>query len=130
MRPASYLAAPPRGAVRSIASAAVTYGWGALGFCLLAAVAGAAFAAGRGWALWRDLRAVQRTARWALAEVAAGLARAERHLGQLPAAVDEVARAAAALGESLARARMLEAAAREALTPFERARGSIPRKRV
>src|SRR5690349_265153 len=98
MSPASYLAAPPRGAGRSIASRRVTYGWGALGFCV--------------------------------PELGVGIETAERRAAELPAGLDELARAQARLERSLARAQVLQAAAHEALSPLERARAAVPRKRI
>src|SRR4051812_17727337 len=103
MSPASYLAAPPRDAAGGIASRGVTYGWGALGFLLVAAGGGGAFAGLRALAAWRELSALQRRLTPALAGVSAGLAAADERAAALPPGVDELAAAQARLAESLAR---------------------------
>jgi hypothetical protein len=108
----------------------MTYGWGALGFCVLAALAGIGFAGVRGLAAWRDLRTLRRSTGWGLAELAGGIAAAERQAAALPAGLEELERAQARLAQSLARARVLQAAARDALSPLERVRSAIPRKQL
>ena len=102
--------------------------WIALVFCLLALVAGPAFAALRGWRTWRTFRAFSTATGAALDGVMQTAASAEEHAASLTANAERLAEAGGRLQASLAELAVLRAAAGEAGAPVAALRGAMPRK--
>ena len=81
--------------------------WAALGFLLVATVAGIAFAATRGLAAWRALRSLQRQLEPRLADVNARVATLESRVAAAPGSSARLEQAVARLRSSLAEAALI-----------------------
>ena len=86
----------------------------ALIFCLLVALAGAGFATVRGLRAWSALRRLQRTVGAGLHEIARGTGRIESQLAHAGESAADLGQAKAQLDQSLARLRVMTAAAGDA----------------
>jgi hypothetical protein len=88
--------------------------WSSLGVFVVAAGAGAAFAALHGLRAWRKLRSFQRAVGGSLADVTRGVAGAEARLARAGESAARLAQARRRLQESLATTALLAAAAGDA----------------
>ena len=86
----------------------------ALVFCLVAVLAGTTFATIRGVHAWRALRRLQRTVGAGLREITRGAGRIDSRLARAGESAAELGLAKAQLDESLARLRVMTAAAGDA----------------
>jgi hypothetical protein len=88
--------------------------WASLAFMLIAAGAGMTFAASRGLATWRALRALQGALDPALVDVNGRVAAMESRLAAAPKRVERLEEATARLQASIAEARVIADAAQDA----------------
>src|SRR5262245_59141341 len=112
MSPASYLAAPPRVEAGSIPPVSIAI-WAGFGVCMAALLGGSAFVAIRALDFWRTLQTAMREAVEPATEL---VGRAERTAERATALGEKGGRgaeAAARLQVTIARARVLLAAAQE-----------------
>ena len=130
MSPASYLTAPPRVAANILAPSTipVMLFWLPFAFLIVSLTGSIAWAALRGFRLWRAFRAVSgRLADEAASLVAKGEA-TEQRAGDATANAERLATAAERLQGSLAQLAVLRAAFAESRGAFGAARGTVPRK--
>ncbi|HEX3805450.1 MAG TPA: hypothetical protein VHV52_01605 [Gaiellaceae bacterium] len=102
--------------------------WLPAAFLVIAVLGSAAYAAVRGWRLWRTFRATARRAGDAIERVTTTAAKAEEHALSLTGNVERLTRAADHLQESLAELAVIRAAAAEARAPIDAVRGIVPTK--
>jgi len=102
--------------------------WIALGFCVLALVAGVTTAAVRGLRAFRTLRSFTRGVGTAVDGVLTTAEAAERHAVALSEGGERLTVATERLQESLRRLAVLRAALADAQAPVTRLRGAVPRK--
>ncbi len=102
--------------------------WLALAFFLVAIFGSLAYAAVRGWRLWRIFSATSRRANDALAKVTVAATAAEAHANALTGGTERLAAAAESLQEALAELQTISAAAAEPLALIGAVRGAVPRK--
>jgi hypothetical protein len=102
--------------------------WAALTFCLVAVIGSIAYAALRGWRLWRTVRATSTRATEAGERVMASTAVTEEHVVSLTTGTERLAAAMEHLQASLADLAAIRAAASEASALLASIRGVVPRK--
>ena len=97
-------------------------------FLVVAVLGSAAYAAARGWRLWRTFRRSSGRATEALGRVSDSAADAERRATALTAKTEGLATATARLQEALAELAVLRDAAAEARATVDAVRGLVPTK--
>jgi predicted negative regulator of RcsB-dependent stress response len=102
--------------------------WIALAFCLVAVIGSLAYAAARGWRLWKTVRATSQRTAEATAQVLRSAEAAEAHVGSLGAGAERLAAAMERLQGSLAELAVLRSAASETSSLLASVRGLVPRK--
>lgn len=102
--------------------------WLALAFMLVASLGGLAYAAARGWRLFRTFRRTSRRAADAVARVTDSAARAEERAAGLTAKSETLSHATEHLRQSLAELAVIRAAAAEPRSLLATIRGAVPRK--
>jgi len=102
--------------------------WIALAFCLVAVIGSIAYAAMRGWRLWRTVRATSKRGTEAAERVMASAAVTEEHVGSLTTGTERLAAALERLQASLAELAAIRTAASEARALLASIRGVVPRK--
>jgi hypothetical protein len=102
--------------------------WAALGFFLLATLAGGGFVGLRGWQAWSAFVSVAATAGAGLDRLLSGAEQLATRGEQAAAQADELVNAVERLRRSLARGRILLGAAGEALDLLRAVRGFVPQK--
>jgi len=102
--------------------------WIAVAFCLVAVLGSLAYAALRGFRLWRTSRAVSRRATDAIAAVTASAARTEERARGLTENAERLTMATERLQVSLAELSAIRRAAAEPQSLVRSVRGVVPRK--
>ena len=102
--------------------------WIAVAFCLLAVIGSIAYAAVRGWRLWKTVRATSGRASEEVGRLMASAAVAEQHASSLGAGTERLADAMEHLQASLAELAVIRAAAAEPRNLLASIRGLVPRK--
>ncbi len=102
--------------------------WAALGFFVLAAVAGGVFLGLRAWRAWQAFTSFAAAAAAGAERLGAGVERLGAHTERTTAGIDELATAAARLQRGLGRARILRAAGVEVLDQLRAVRAFVPEK--
>jgi hypothetical protein len=102
--------------------------YAALAFLVVAVVGSAAYAATRGWRLYRTFRATAGNASAAIGRVAEAAAKAESHAAALPGTTEALATANARLKRALDELAVLRNAAARPQSLLASIRGTVPRK--
>ena len=102
--------------------------WAALGFFVLAAVAGGAFLGLRAWRAWQDFTSLAAAGAAGAELLAAGVEGLATHTERTSARLEELAAATARMQRGLARARILRGATGEVLDLIGAVRSLVPEK--
>jgi hypothetical protein len=102
--------------------------WAPVAFCLVAVLGSLAYAAFRGYRLWRTARAVSRRATDAVAAVTAAAALAEERTRGLTEQAERLAAATERLQASRAELAVIRRAAAEPQALLRSLRATVPRK--
>ena len=102
--------------------------WIALAFCILAVAGSIAYAAVRGWRLWKTVRTTSGRVTKATGRLIASAAVAEQHATSLTAGTERLSARIAQLQASLEELAVIRAAAAEPRDLLRSIRGLVPRK--